>query len=61
LKNPVSGLKLLPVSTARFFSIYVDGRRDTACCWISVVDLVAFISMIQKGRILKMARKMQTI
>jgi hypothetical protein len=33
--KPTRGLKLLPSSMAQLLKKYFDGKRDTACCWIS--------------------------
>jgi hypothetical protein len=59
--KPTMGLKLFPSSMAQLLKKYFDGKRDTACCWISKVLRVAFINIIQKGSMLKIDRKIQTI
>ena len=58
--NPLAGLKLFPSRIFKFLIICVDGRREIACCCISVVDLVAFMIMIQKGIILMIASRIHT-
>ena len=60
LRRPVWGLKLLPAKTAQFLRRYLEGIRETACCWIWDVLLVAFTTITRKGQIERRAKNMQT-
>ena len=61
LIKPFTGSKLFPVKIIKFLIRWVDGIREIACCWISVVLLVALIIIIRNGITLRMVRKKQVL
>jgi hypothetical protein len=60
LMNPVIGLNALPVRIFQLLIKYFDGTKLIEDCWISYVERVAFMNMIQNGKMERRARKVQT-
>src|SRR5690554_6032322 len=61
LINPVIGLNALPVRIFQLLIKYLEGINPIEDCWISNVERVAFMNIIQNGKIERIAKKVQTM